>query len=148
MWKAAFEILRFENFLLDCYRSKIFLSGKRPLPRIYSELVFHIFYHLSGENNRPTFSKHFSRPLLSVNSQMKYQEFKLQLKFHDLFILHTCTSLKNNLALQFIIFLKSRLLFLSYPIRRAYFKHLLCVITARNALFKLCTPNPSNLDVV
>ena len=44
---------------------------------------------------------------------MKYQELKLQLKFHTLFILYTHTSLNNNLALQFIIFLKNRLFFIT-----------------------------------
>ena len=42
---------------------------------------------------------------------MKYQELKLQLKFHALLILYAYTSLNNTLALQFIIFLKSGLLF-------------------------------------
>ena len=42
---------------------------------------------------------------------MKYQESKLELKFFALFILYTYSSLNNILALQFITFLKSRLLF-------------------------------------
>ena len=42
---------------------------------------------------------------------MKYQELKLKLKFHALFILYTFTSVNNNSALQIIIHLKSRLLF-------------------------------------
>ena len=69
---------------------------------------------------------------------MKYQESKLELKFHALFILYTYTSLNNNLALQFIIFLKSRLLFLSYSISRAYFRHLLRAMTGSNyTLFEI-----------
>ena len=45
---------------------------------------------------------------------MKYQESKLQLEFHALFVLNTYTSLNNNLAKQFIIRLKSRLLFIIF----------------------------------
>ena len=45
---------------------------------------------------------------------MKYQELKLQLKFHALFLLYTYTSLNDSLALQFNIFLESRFLLLSY----------------------------------
>ena len=40
-----------------------------------------------------------------LNSQMKYQELKLQLKFHALFILNTYTSLNNNLLFEFHYFL-------------------------------------------
>ena len=84
---------------------------------------------------------------------MKYRELKLQLKFHALFILYTYTSVNNNLALQFIILLKSRLLFLSYSITTVYFRLLLRVITASNALFKLClrflhSKMPSTLHVI
>ena len=39
---------------------------------------------------------------------------------HALFILYTYASVNNNLVLQFNIFLKSRLLFLSYSITRVY----------------------------
>ena len=39
-----------------------------------------------------------------LNSQMKYQELKLQLKFHALFILNTYTSLNNNLLFEFHYF--------------------------------------------
>ena len=55
---------------------------------------------------------------------MKYQELKLQLKFHALLILYAYTSLNNTLALHFIIFLKSGLLFLSYSIIKVYYRHL------------------------
>ena len=64
----------------------------------------------------------------SLNIQMKYQELKLQLKFHALFLLYTYTSLYDSLALQFDIFLKSRFLLLSYFITRVYFRHLLRAI--------------------
>ena len=53
---------------------------------------------------------------------MKYQELKLKLKFHALFILYTYTSVNNNSALQIIILLKRELR----------------VVTASNALFELC----------
>ena len=69
---------------------------------------------------------------------MKNQALKLQVKFHALFILNTYTSVNNNFALQFIIFLKCRLPFLSYSITRVYFRLLLCVMTANKALFELC----------
>ena len=66
---------------------------------------------------------------------MKYQELKLQLKFHALFLIYTYASLNNKLDLQFITSLKSRFLFLSYSITRAYFRHLLRAIPVSNALF-------------
>ena len=69
---------------------------------------------------------------------MKNQALKLQVKFHALFILNTYTSVNNNFALQFIILLKCRLPFLSYSITRVYFRLLLCVMTASNALLELC----------
>ena len=69
---------------------------------------------------------------------MKYQELKLQLKFHALLILYAYTSLNNTLALQFIIFLKSGLLFLSYSIIKVYYRHLYRAVIVSNSIFKLC----------
>ena len=68
---------------------------------------------------------------------MKYQELKLQLKFHTLFILYTHTSLNNNLALQFIIFLKNRLFFII-----SYYQGLLLTLIvcdySEQYIFELC----------